>query len=108
VDVVEHDVLAIPYQIEPLRRTLQGQVLDYTTVHANRAEQDGSILDVLPYSTIAVYRAAAVYIDVGSSELPEGQGILKPVLESILAPVRNVRGELYRPLDVCVPLSSCS
>lgn len=71
-----------------------------TAFQTNNTHQDGTLKrsvyskHIIPYLSVAVDCAAAVYVDVFAAELEERGGVLKDDLECIVDPVVCVVGKL--------------
>lgn len=57
-------------------------------------------VEIVPDLAVAVNGTAAVYIDVGATELEEGGDVLEDLLEGMGLPVGGIVGELNCALNV--------
>ena len=68
----------------------------------NRSQDvDVLSIQIIPDLAVTIEETTTVDIDIISSELEEGGGILEHLLKSIGLPIIRVVGELNRSLDVC-------
>lgn len=96
VDVGEFDVRRIGNPVVILRAVPQVQVIEGPAMQADDADQDGTKdvdvlrVQVIPYLTVAVESAAAIYIDIRPSDLEERGGVLEDLLEGMCLPIVSV------------------
>lgn len=111
VEVIEDDIRTVSQEVIPLRRVTKVEIRDRSAMQANCAEQDRAqdvdvlSIEVVPYLTIAVQHAAAVDVDVFTTNLEKRRGVLVNLVESVVLPVVRVVGKLNVALDVCQLIS---
>jgi hypothetical protein len=111
VDIGEQNIAGVGNECVPLRAVSELQILNRGTLRADEAEENGPEdvdvlgVEVIPCLAVPVQSTASVDVDVLATELEEGGGVLKDLLEGVGLPVVGVISEQDVSLNIYTVLA---